>query len=163
MRATRKEKALGLPGLWSGRRDLNPRRSPWQGEHGPRDSKGLADLEDVKGLERTRKDLPGLPHSYLMPEAITSCSGKSVVPGESRSLLATVPTIGSHGQQPSITRLSPDPLLAQDGVEVLRDARRFTRKSTNSGCFDRPARGSGSRPANPTIAAFPLGPDRTGR
>ena len=27
-----KEEALGLPGLWSGRRDLNPRRSPWQGD-----------------------------------------------------------------------------------------------------------------------------------
>ena len=29
-RAPRKGKALGLPGLLSGRRDLNPRRSPWQ-------------------------------------------------------------------------------------------------------------------------------------
>src|SRR5512138_1188111 len=26
------KKAPGLPGLWSGRRDLNPRRSPWQGD-----------------------------------------------------------------------------------------------------------------------------------
>jgi hypothetical protein len=74
----RKEKALGLPGLWSGRRDLNPRRSPWQGGQGPRDSNELADLEAAKGPERTRKDLRGparitslLPHEggdYLMPQ-----------------------------------------------------------------------------------------------
>jgi len=49
----RNEKALVLPGLWSGRRDLNPRRSPWQGRHRPRDFNGLADLEGSKRLERT--------------------------------------------------------------------------------------------------------------
>ena len=62
-----KEKAMGLPGLWSGRRDLNPRRSPWQGEHRPRHFNELAGLAGAKSSAR-------LPHSYLMPEAISSCA-----------------------------------------------------------------------------------------
>jgi len=47
-----KKKALGLPGLLSGRRDLNSRRSPWQGAQRPRDFNGLADLEGARRREK---------------------------------------------------------------------------------------------------------------
>jgi len=64
--ATAREKALGLPVFWSGRRDLNLRCSPWQGEHQPRDFNGLAGLDGAKGPERTWKAL----QDYLIT---TSC------------------------------------------------------------------------------------------
>ena len=79
-RSPEKEKPPELPGvLLSGRRDLNPRRSPWQGEPWDRDFNGLAELEAAKGPERTRealKSLPRLPHYYLMLDATTSCGGE---------------------------------------------------------------------------------------
>ena len=44
-----KKEAQDFLDFRSGRRDLNPRRSPWQGEHQPRDFNELAKLEAAKG------------------------------------------------------------------------------------------------------------------
>ena len=84
VRTARPDTTRRISSWLSGRRDLNPRRSPWQGEHRRRDSNELADLERVKGPERTRKDLKGpagLPHCYLMWEAITSCCRRTSMAG----------------------------------------------------------------------------------
>ena len=70
-----KEKGQDNLALQSGRRDLNPRRPPWQGGLRGRDFNSLADLETPKDLRVTSKDLG---RSLIPPScsrAITSFDG----------------------------------------------------------------------------------------
>jgi hypothetical protein len=70
----------------SGRRDLNPRRPPWQGGGGMSDFNELAGLEDARRPERTSEDAggpAGFPHYSLITAQFPHGSRPS--PGRSSS------------------------------------------------------------------------------